>query len=229
MAEFTGFPPDLFHFLRELGRNNNRPWFHAERERYLAVVVRPMSEFIVAMQPRLAAISRHYVADPRPHGGSMFRIHRDTRFARDKTPYKTHAACQFRHVRGRDAHAPGFYVHLEPDGLYFGGGIWRPPAPQLNRIRDFIVDNARSWARIRNAPRVRAAGGIQGDTLTRAPRGYNPEHMHIEDIRRTSFYVMTEADPDAALEPDFPDAVASAFRRAAPLTRFVCDALDLPF
>jgi uncharacterized protein (TIGR02453 family) len=229
MAEFTGFPPDLFRFLRELGRNNNRPWFHAERERYLAVVVRPMSEFIIAMQPRLAAISRHYDADPRPHGGSMFRIHRDTRFARDKTPYKTHAACQFRHVRGRDAHAPGFYVHLEPDGLWFGGGIWRPPAPQLNRIRDFIVDNARSWARIRNAPRVRTAGGIQGDALTRAPRGYNPEHMHIEDIKRTSFYVMTDAEPDAALEPDFPDTVAGAFRRAAPLTRFVCDALDLPF
>lgn len=229
MAEFTGFPPELFRFLRELGRNNNRPWFHAERERYLASVVQPMSEFIVAMQPRLAEISRHYVADPRPHGGSMFRIHRDTRFARDKTPYKTHVACQFRHARGRDAHAPGFYVHLDPDGLYFGGGIWRPPAPQLSRIRDFIVDNARSWGRIRNAPRVRAAGGIQGDALTRAPRGYNPEHMHIEDIKRTSFYVMTDAEPGAALEPDFPDTVASAFRRAAPLTRFVCDALDLPF
>lgn len=229
MAEFSGFPADLFRFLKDLRRHNNRPWFHDNRERYLAAVVAPMSEFIVAMQPRLAAISEHYLVDPRPHGGSMFRIHRDTRFAKDKTPYKTHAACQFRHAAGKDAHAPGFYVHLDPDGLFFGGGIWRPPAPQLNRIRDFIVDNARSWARIRNAQRVREVGGIQGEALKRPPRGYNPEHLHVEDLKRTSFYVMTEAEPETALEADFPDVVARAFQRAAPLNRFVCDALDLPF
>jgi uncharacterized protein (TIGR02453 family) len=229
MAEFRGFPPDLFRFLKDLSRHNNRPWFHEHRERYLAAVVMPMSEFIVAMQPRLAAISEHYLADPRPHGGSMFRIHRDTRFAKDKTPYKTHAACQFRHRAGKDAHAPGFYVHVDPDGLFFGGGIWRPPAPQLNRIRDFIFDNARSWARIRNAQRVREVGGIQGEALKRAPRGYNPEHLHIEDLKRTSYYVMTEAEPDAALAADFPDTVARAFQRAAPLTHFICDALELPF
>ncbi len=229
MTDFDGFPADLFRFLKDLRRNNDREWFNDHKDRYTASVLEPMGAFIDAMQPRLAAISDHYVADPRPHGGSMFRIYRDTRFSKDKTPYKTHVACHFRHEAGKDAHAPGFYVHLEPEGLYFGGGIWRPPGPHLSRIRDFIADNARSWARIKNAPRVKEVGGIQGESLKRPPRGFNAEHVHIEDLKRKSFYVMTEADPEAALEADFPDTVTRGFQRAAPLVRFVCDALDLQF
>ena len=225
---FQGFPADLFKFFTELEKNNSRDWFSASKERYIESVVQPMSEFISAMQPRLKAISPHYVANPKPHGGSMFRIYRDARFSKDKTPYKTHAACQFRHDAGNDVHAPGFYVHLGTDGLLFGGGIWRPPAPQLNKIRDFIADNARSWARIKNAPRVLELGGIQGESLLRPPRGFNTEHVHIEDLKRKSFYVMAEAEPSAALSPGFIDQVADACSRAAPLNRFICDALDLP-
>ena len=228
MTDFKGFPADLFRFFRDLDKNNNRDWFNKSKQRYVESVVQPMCEFIVAMQPRLKAISKHYVADPKPHGGSMFRIYRDTRFSKDKTPYKTHAACQFRHEAGKDAHAPGFYVHLGTDGLFFGGGIWQPPGPQLNRIRDFIADNARSWARIKNAKKVLDVGGIKGDSLLRPPRGYNAEHVHIEDLKRKSFYVMAESDPSAALEPDFTDHMSDAFGRAAPLNRFICDALDLP-
>jgi uncharacterized protein (TIGR02453 family) len=198
MTEFKGFPRDLFRFFEELEQNNNRDWFHASRERYAESVVQPMCEFILAMKPRLKAISPHYVADPRPHGGSMFRIHRDTRFAHDKTPYKTHAACQFRHGV-EDVHHPS----IRTDGLLFGGGIWQPAAPQLNRIRDFIADNARAWARIKNAKKVQEAGGIKGESLQRPPRGFNAEHVHIEDLKRKSFYVMAEAEISAALEPDF--------------------------
>jgi uncharacterized protein (TIGR02453 family) len=228
LTDFKGFPADLFRFFTDLEKNNNRDWFNAAKERYLAAVVQPMSDFIVAMQPRLKAISMHYVADPKPHGGSMFRIYRDARFSKDKTPYKTHAACQFRHAAGNDVHAPGFYVHLGTDGLLFGGGIWLPPGPQLNKIRDFIADNARSWARIKNAPKVLELGGIQGESLLRPPRGFNAEHVHIEDLKRKSFYVMAESDSSAALKPDFIDRVADACSRAAPLNRFICDALDLP-
>ena len=229
MTEFKGFPADLFRFLRELEKNNNRTWFQASKDRYTESVVQPMCEFIEAMQPRLEAISKHFIADPRPHGGSMFRIYRDTRFSKDKIPYKTHAACQFRHSAGKDAHAPGFYVHLAPDEVFFGGGIWHPPAPELNRIRDFIADNARSWARIKNARKVIEAGGIQGDTLQRPPRGFNAEHVHIEDLKRKSFYLMTSVEPNAALKADFVDKVGDACTRAAPLNRFICDALELPF
>lgn len=229
MKEFKGFPADLFSFFKCLEKNNNRDWFNANKERYLEAVVKPMGEFILAMQPRLKAISPHYVADPRPHGGSMFRIYRDTRFSKDKTPYKTHAACHFRHTAGKDAHAPGYYVHLEADSLFFGGGIWQPPGPKLNKIRNFIADNARSWARIKNAKKITEMGGIRGDALQRPPQGFNAEHVHIEDLKRKSFYVMAEAEPPAALRADFIELTTEAFNRAAPLNRFLCEALDLPF
>ncbi len=229
MTEFAGFPADFFRFFEQLRKNNNRDWFNANKDRFQQSVQEPMSAFISAMQPRLAAISKHYVADPKPHGGSMFRIYRDTRFSKDKTPYKTHAACQFRHEAGKDVHAPGFYVHIEQDQVFFGGGIWLPPAPKLNLIRDFIADNARSWARIKNAKKVLDVGGIQGDGLKSAPKGFDDQHVHIEDLKRKSFFVMSESSPQSAARADFVDEVAQGFGRAAPLIRFVCDALELPF
>lgn len=229
MNDFAGFPEDFFRFFEELKQNNNRAWFTDNKPRYQASVVETIGDFIVAMAPRLRDISPHYVADPRPHGGSMFRIYRDTRFSKDKTPYKTHAGVQFRHEVGKDAHAPGFYVHLDPDGLFFGGGIWRPPNPVLNRIRDHIIDNARSWGRIRNAKAVRESGGIRGESLKRPPRGFDPEHVHIEDLKKKSFYVATEAPAAAVRGADFTDRVVEGFRTSAPMMRFVTDALELPF
>jgi uncharacterized protein (TIGR02453 family) len=229
MAEFPGFPEDFFVFLEDLKANNNRDWFNASKNRYYESVVNPVSEFIVCIAPRLIEISPHYIADPKPHGGSMFRIYRDTRFSKDKTPYKTHTGVQFRHEAGKNAHAPGFYLHLAPEGLFYGGGIWRPPGPQLNRIRDYIADNSRSWARISNATRIKDVGGIRGESLKRPPRGFDAQHVHIEDLKRKSFYVMTDAPPERALRPGFVDEVTEGFRRAAPLNRFVTGALDLPF
>lgn len=229
MRGFAGFPADLFTFLHDLRDNNNRDWFNANKQRYTTSVVEPMGDFIRAMQPRLQAISKHYIADPKPHGGSMFRIYRDARFSGDKTPYKTHVACHFRHTSGRNAHCPGFYVHLASDEVFFGGGIWRPPGPQLNLIRDFIADNARSWARIRNAPKVTEIGGIQGESLQLPPRGFKAEHVHIDDLKRKSFLVMTHGPREATLQPGFMDQVTESFKRAAPLVRFICDALGQPF
>ena len=229
MGAFNGFPEDFFNFFRELTENNNRPWFNGNKARYYEVVVNPICEFIVAVAPRLRKISPHYVADPRPHGGSMFRIYRDTRFSKDKTPYKTHAACHFRHAAGKDAHAPGFYAHFALDGLYFGGGIWRPPARHLGIIRERISDNPEEWSRIRSAKSIRDRGGIQGDTLVRAPRGYDPDHVHIQDLKRKSFFVMTEAEPELALSAALVNEVAASFRAAARLNRFITEGLKLQF
>ncbi len=228
-AAFAGFPADFFAFFQDLQIHNDRAWFNANKSRYYESVVDPISAFIVCMAPRLRKISPHYVADPRPHGGSMFRIYRDTRFSKDKSPYKTHAGVQFRHEAGKDAHAPGFYIHLAADELYFGGGVWLPPNPQLGIIRDAIVDNARAWSRVANARAAREIGGIQGDSLQRPPRGFDPEHPHIEYLKRKSFYLMAKAAPHDALKPAFIDQVEDAFKRAAPLNRFVCDALGLAF
>jgi len=229
MSGFPGLPDDFFRFFEDLKRNNDRDWFNDNKARYHESVVNPVSEFIVCIAPQLEKISPHYIADPRPHRGSMFRIYRDVRFSRDKSPYKTHAGVQFRHEAGRDAHAPGFYLHLDPDGLFFGGGVWKPPAPVLNRIRNHIVDNARSWSRIRNTEKLLASGGIRGDELKRPPRGFDADHRHVDDLRKKSFYVAVEAPAKRALKTDFVDEVAAGFRVAAPMVRFITDALDLPF
>jgi uncharacterized protein (TIGR02453 family) len=229
MAGFNGFSKDFFKFFAVLKKNNNRDWFKDNKPRYIETVVEPMGDFINAIAPHLKKVSPHYVADPRPNGGSMFRIYRDTRFSKDKTPYKTHAACHFRHKAGKDAHAPGFYAHFEIDRLFFGGGIWRPPSNHLSIIRDRIVDSPTEWQRIRNSKPVRDRGGIGGDGLVRPPRGYDPEHRHLEDLKRKSFFVMAEGDPALIESPDLVTEVAASFKAASRLNRFVTEALGLPY
>jgi uncharacterized protein (TIGR02453 family) len=229
MTEFTGFPKDLFAFLKALKKNNNRDWFKANKQRYQESVVGPMVEYISSMAPHIESISPHYVADPRPHGGSMFRIYRDTRFSNDKTPYKTHAACHFRHRAGRDAHAPGFYLHVETDGVSIGGGIWRPPSRQLGMIREFIADNPEAWERLARSAGIMDMGGVQGDSLQRPPRGYTADARHIEDLKRKSYYVMTGFSAGLALSPDLVAESARVFGIAGKLNHFVSDALELPF
>jgi len=229
MTEFNGFPRDFFAFFKALKKNNNRDWFNANKARYQASVVEPMGEYISSVAPLLEAISPYYNADPRPHGGSMFRIYRDTRFSNDKTPYKTHAACHFRHRAGRDAHAPGFYLHIETDGISIGGGIWRPPSKQLGQIRNFIADNPAAWEKLAQSTEIKDLGGVQGDSLKRPPRGFTADARHIEDLKRKSFYVMTGFSAGLALSPDLVTESARVFRTASRLNHFVSDALEMPF
>src|SRR5262245_56455949 len=129
------FDTALFAFLEALHSNNNREWFQAHKQRYEREVRDPMLRFIGDFGPRLWQISRRFVADARPNGHSLFRIHRDVRFAQDKRPYKTNAGAHFRHEAGRDAHAPGFYLHLEPGMVFIASGVWHPARPHLTKIR----------------------------------------------------------------------------------------------
>jgi uncharacterized protein (TIGR02453 family) len=230
LADFQGLPRDFFAFFRELADNNERPWFEANKERFRASVQAPMSAFISAMAPRLAKISKHFIADPRPNGGSMFRIYRDVRFSRDKRPYKLHAACHFRHAAGKDVHAPGFYMHFAPDEVFFGGGMWMPPPDALARVRDAIVGKPSAWKAVK-ADKVFSAtfGGVEGEALSRPPRGYDAAHPCIEDIKRKSFFAMHRSSVKVAQSAALPGEVASAFRAATPLMKFLCDAQAVPF
>lgn len=229
ISQFNGFPKDFFKFFNELKKNNTRDWFTANKPRYHESVVQPMGEYIVSIAPHLERISPFYKADPKPHNGSMFRIYRDTRFSKDKTPYKTHAACHFRHKAGRDAHAPGFYLHIETDRISIGGGIWRPPSKQLGQIREFIADNPSAWTKLTRSSVLKKMGGIQGDSLKRPPRGYDPDARHIDDLKRKSFYLMADADAELALGPELVTESSKVFRQAAKLNHFITDALELPF
>jgi uncharacterized protein (TIGR02453 family) len=227
---FRGFPVDLFDFLHALSRNNSREWFADNKNRYRSSVVEPMCEFIAAVAPRLRGVSEHFIADPRPNGGSMFRIHRDVRFSSDKRPYKEHAACQFRHEAASDVHAPGFYVHLAPEGVLYGGGIWKPPTAALGKVRDRIVQAPAIWQGIRDAPGLLAQfESIDGEQLKRLPRGYPETSPHPDDLRRKTYFLMRRDSAGSALRPEFLDDVASAFAAAAPMMKFISEALDIPF
>lgn len=229
-ADFEGFPAGLFRFLKDLSSNNNREWFNENKERYLKTVSTPVCDFVAAMAPKLGKLANCYVADPRPHGGSMFRIYRDARFSNDKRPYKEHVGCHFRHEAGKDAHAPGFYVHIEVNKVLFGGGIWMPPNSVLYKIRDAIVENPDKWKRIKNSRSVNArTNGISGDGLKRAPRGYDEDHVHIEDIKRKTYFAMTEVNLKMAKSPEFIKEVVKTFRAISPMMAFITEALDLPY
>jgi uncharacterized protein (TIGR02453 family) len=230
MTDFKGFPKDFFQFFKELAKNNERPWFEENKERYKASVVAPMSDFITAMSPRLAKMSKHFVADPRPNGGSMFRIYRDVRFAKDKRPYKEHASCHFRQAGGKDVHAPGFYMHFAPDEVLFGGGMWMPEPESLNKIRQSIAGDTKAWRKVVEDKGFKAAfKEVHGDALSRPPRGFDPANPYIEDIKRKSFFAMHESTPKATQSAKLLDDVEATFRAAKPLMKFLCDAVGAPY
>ena len=221
--------PALFEFLRELKANNERPWFEANKARYREEVRDPMLDFIAAFAGPLAEISPHFRADPRPNGGSLFRIYRDTRFSKDKTPYKTNVGAHFRHAAGRDAHAPGFYLHLEPESCFAGCGIWHPDGPALAGIRDAIVGRADEWRRTTTAKDFLGTFEMMGQSLKRPPRGYDADHPLIDDLKRKDFVAVTRFSEAEACAPDFPGRFAGIARTGANFIAFLSRAVGVPF
>ncbi len=222
------FSPAYFAFFRDLRRNNNRPWFEKNKARYERDVRDRLVDFVLAAGPRLKKISPHFIADPRPVGGSVFRIYRDIRFSKDKTPYKTAGAVHFPHEH-RSGSAPGFYLHLEPGGVYSGVGIWHPDSVALTRVRDAIVAQPRRWTRLTRAKPFTDTLTMEGRLLKTAPRGYPKDHPLVEDLKRTDFTAGHAFSEKDACAPDFLDRFIDTCRVAAPFTKFLTDALELPF
>ena len=225
-----GLPRDFFAFFRELKAHNERAWFEDNKQRYRDSVQAPMSAFIEAMAPRMKKISKHFICDPRPNGGSMFRIHRDMRFSKDKRPYKENAACHFRHAQARDVHAPGFYMHFAPDGILFGGGSWMPEPDALAKIRGAIAAKPAAWKKVVGDRALRKHfDAIEGEALSRPPRGFDPDHPLIEDIKKKSFFALRREGVKLAQSPRLVGTVADSFRAVSPLMKFLCGALDVPY
>ena len=223
------FSRKTISFFRDLKKNNKKTWFDANKSRYEEEVKAPFLRFIEDFAGPLAKISGHFVADARGNGGSMFRIYRDTRFSKDKTPYKSWGAIQFRHERGKDVHCPGFYLHIEPGKCIAGAGVWHPDTKTANRIRNFIVANPNTWTKIRKAAAFRRAWEFTGDSLKRPLRGFDPEHEHIEDLKRKDFIVLADFKDADLLRPDFINTYAKACKSAAPLVEYLCEAVGMDF
>lgn len=229
MAQESYFTPELFKFLRDLATNNRREWFQANKSRYEDAVRLPAQRFIVDFGARLPKISSHFAADPRPVGGSLFRIYRDVRFSKDKSPYKTHTGIHFQHLVGKGAHAPGFYLHLEPRNVFIGVGIWQPDGPTCRKIRTAIVDDPVGWKRARHDKRFRKHFELSGESLQRPPRGFDPDHQHVEDLKRKDFVAVTSMSQKEVTSPGVLDRFVDICRDGSPFVRWLCRAVDLPF
>lgn len=223
------FSPNLYAFLKDLAANNNRQWFKSHQDDYEAYIREPALEFINDFAEPLAKISPHFVADSRTVGGSLFRIQRDTRFAKDKAPYKLNTGMQFRHVMGKDAHAPGFYVHIQPGENFMGVGLWQPETKVAYQIREHIDANQAAWKRVSRSQRFTEVFEIQGDTLIRPPKGFDEDHPLIDDLKRKDFIAGTRLTQKTVTSSDFMNIFTDHCKRAAPFMNFLCAAVGLPF
>lgn len=218
------FDRELFVYLQDLAANNDRVWFNDNKKRYELTVKEPALDFIESFRPRLAELSPNFEANARVVGGSLFRINRDTRFAKDKTPYKTHTGLHFRHERAKDAHAPGFYLHLEPRNSFMGAGLWRPEPKVARQIREYIAEHRDRWTTV-----VADLGpfALAGDSLKRPPRGFDPTDALIDDLKRKDFMVTASLTQKDITSSAFLDTFDQRCRQTLPFVAFLCDALEL--
>lgn len=216
-------------FLRELSDNNNRSWFEDNKQRYEDTVRTPALDFIGDIAPRLQVIAPRFRAIPKKAGGSLMRVYRDTRFARDKSPYKTNIGIQFRHEAGKDVHAPGYYLHIEPGDSFLGVGIWRPDSSALGMIRDAIVEKSDHWIAARDSKRFKQAFTLEGESLTNPPRGYHKDHPLLVDLKRKDFIAVKKLSRKSVLSSHLLDETIALFDQAEPFMRFLCTALEVRF
>ncbi|MHB8971586.1 MAG: DUF2461 domain-containing protein [Pirellulaceae bacterium] len=227
---FRRFEPTVVRFLEDLRDNNNRQWFQANKDRYEREVREPCLSFIRAFGPQLRKISPFFVASDERVGGSLMRIYRDTRFGKDKTPYKTNVGIQFRHELGGDVHAPGFYIHIEPDECFLGLGAWRPDRDSLHQIRQAILERPEPWKRALRAKMFRQLQfTLAGDSLKRPPRDCPVDHALIADLKRTDYVALRGLEESDVFGEDFLDCVAESFAAGSAFMRFLCVALNVPY
>jgi len=221
--------PELFQFLRDLKANNDRDWFNENKYRYEQHVKEPLLDMIADFAPLLSGLSPHYRAIPKTVGGSLFRIYRDVRFSKNKDPYKTVAGVHFRHESAKNVHAPGYYFHIEPDNLFLALGIWHPESPTLLSIRNRMVEDPEGWEEMVQASDFAGTYELQGESLKRAPKGFDPEHPLIDDLKRKDFIGVARFDEADAGRPDLLPFLADTWDKGTALMRFLSGALDIPF
>lgn len=236
------FTPASFRFLKQLAANNTKEWFAAHKPEYESLVKAPCLALIEAMAAPLHKISPQMVANPKPVGGSLFRIHRDTRFSTDKSPYKIHAGMSFYHAATKSAarseagnanfgrlDAPVFYLHIQPGASFIGGGIWHPQPDSLKRIRAYLLNNPRSWQAATQSSAFKKNFALGGESLQRPPQGIAPDHPLVTDLKRKDFVASAPLSDAEVCDPAFAKLAARHFGTVAPLLDWLCGALDLDF
>lgn len=229
MATFEGFPADTFAFLNSLSKNNTREWFAENRLRYEQSFLEPALAFIRAMEKPLSRNAPLLTADDRKVGGSLMRIYKDTRFSKDKTPYKTNIGIHFRHAAGKDVHAPGIYLHIAPDECFLGAGIWRPPSGPLKSIREFLAENPTAWNKAMRNQRFQTQFELYEDRLRTAPRGFPKDHPLIAPLRLKSFIGLCPLEKELVTSRELLPRIEQMVKASSPLMAFLCEALHQPY
>ncbi|MFP4072459.1 MAG: DUF2461 domain-containing protein [Actinomycetota bacterium] len=225
------FTPAVFAFLRELAENNQKTWWEENKQRYIETIREPARDFIADFGDRIGRISPHFTADTRTNGGSLMRPYRDMRFS-NGVPYKTNLGIQFRHESGKDVHAPGFYLHLEPGECFAGVGLWRPETRVARTIRQAINDDPEGWRQAAHGKRftdIWQIGSHNEDRLKRIPKGLDADHPFPDDLRLRSFTAGTRLTQKLVTSNSFAEELYRMFDRAGPYTRFLCNAIGVPF
>lgn len=222
------FSPKTIRFLKELNKNNNREWFNDNKQRYEDDVRTPALEFIETMAPKLEKLSGCVLAEAKKVGGSLMRPYRDTRFAKNAPPIKTNVGIQFRHRMGKDVHAPGWYVHIEPGQCFLGAGVWRPEPSALKKIRAAIDQSGKSW--MAATKKATSKDWEQaGESLKRPPRDYSADHPNV-DLLKLKDHILVANFKDATIsDSKFADHVAKELKATLPYMTQLCEALGVPF
>ena len=227
-SRFSGFRPEAIDFLADLAQNNDRTWFQPRKAEYETLLKEPMEAFVATLAERFAAHDLPLRADPKT---SIFRIYRDTRFAKDKSPYKTHLGASFPWVEHRtdDAavshteHANGAYFHLQPGNNYAGGGMWHATKPRLDAFRQTILDDERRVRTALEDPTFLAEfGPVEShESLKRVPPGFPPEHAMADLARAKDLVFGRRLSDDEVYSPELPEILARAYSAATPVFRFL--------
>ncbi len=234
MPTFTPFRPTAFTFLRQLKRHNDRAWFTDHRAAYDQELLAPLRLLVEELDVRCAGFAPEIVGNPKR---SIFRIHRDVRFSKDKSPYKTHVSFWLTHARaghgvGSETHGAGagFYVHVEPGASMVAGGIWMPPRDRLAVIRDALIDKPKALAAIlseKSFKRRFSPLSTEG-MLKRLPRGFAPGHPAEPYLRYVSFTVHAPLTDAQVLSAKLPERIEKDFRLMLPFVRWLNTALGYP-
>lgn len=224
----TYFTLALFDFLLELKANNTREWFAANKARYEEVARQPMLDFIADLQVEFKKFAPHILADAKPVGGSMFRINRDTRFAKDKSPYKTSVAAHFRHQGvAKDTSAPGFYLHIAADEIFMGGGLFHPDSQRLYQVRTAIAEYPEKWRKIIADKEFQQHCTFWGESLKRPPQGFAADHSLIEDLKRKDFVVTRSLTQAQLCSANFMRTFTDHCHIISPMTGFLSKAIGV--
>jgi uncharacterized protein (TIGR02453 family) len=223
------FSANTLKFLTALTLNNHREWFDQHQADYERLVREPALRLIHDFAPLLKGISRHLTAVDKKVGGSLMRIHRDTRFSADKSPFKTNIGIQFRHSAGKDIHAPGLYLHVAPGESFLAAGLWHPDPVTLSSIRERIIEKPQLWSKASKAEAFREYFALGGDSLARPPRGVSTDHPAVEDLKRKDHIASTPLSVRDLSSAKLLDLLSDRYSRTKPYMRFLCDAIELPF